>query len=282
MRLLLGLDLTPDPSCTASARFDRIVAAVASIRESRPSARNRRPLAGLGFPRMGTTRARAALALALLVPAPTLGALAAFVLAPGPLGQAVYFACKVWIAALPFVWLVRVERGRPSLSPLPRGRRASALGAGALLGIALAAAVALGYELFGRELLDADRLRAVLASAGLGTRARYLAFGAYLIFVNSLVEELVWRWFVFRRCEELLPSAVAVVASAASFTLHHALVFHVQFGAAAGALASAGVFAGGIVWSWCYLRWRPIWPGYVSHVVVDLAGLAIGWRLLLG
>ena len=36
------------------------------------------------------------------------------------------------------------------------------------------------------------------------------------------------------------------------------------------------------VWSVCYLRYRSIWPGWVSHVAADVAGLAIGWRVLFG
>ena len=43
---------------------------------------------------------------------------------------------------------------------------------------------------------------------------------------------------------------------------------------------TCGVFVGGAVWNWCYLRYRSIWPGYVSHAIVDAALLAIGWKLL--
>ena len=54
-------------------------------------------------------RRRAILALALLVPAPAIGSLAAFVFAPGTgFGQSLYLAAKVWIALLPVVWLLAV------------------------------------------------------------------------------------------------------------------------------------------------------------------------------
>jgi membrane protease YdiL (CAAX protease family) len=40
------------------------------------------------------------------------------------------------------------------------------------------------------------------------------------------------------------------------------------------------VFIGGCVWSWCFLRFRSIWPGYVSHVIVDVAVFAVGYLIL--
>jgi uncharacterized protein len=45
-------------------------------------------------------------------------------------------------------------------------------------------------------------------------------------------------------------------------------------------LCCAGVFAGGVIWSALYLRYRSIWPGYLSHALADLAIFAIGASLL--
>jgi uncharacterized protein len=98
---------------------------------------------------------------------------------------------------------------------------------------------------------------------------------------NAVLEEYVWRWFVFRKCEALVRiSWLAVLLSAALFTVHHVLALAAQFDWMITLAASAGVFLGGAVWSWCYLRYRSIWPGFVSHVIVDIAIFAIGWRLL--
>ena len=45
-------------------------------------------------------------------------------------------------------------------------------------------------------------------------------------------------------------------------------------------LATLGVAIGGAWWSWLYLRYESVWPGYLSHVIVDLAIFAIGGWLL--
>lgn len=225
---------------------------------------------------------RSTLALALLVPVPTLGALTAFVFAPGPVGQAVYFACKLWIAALPLVWRLFVERERVSFSPLTREHRSRGLAFGVGLGLLFGGVILGFWELWGQQLVDPERLAEVEHEAGLTTGPRFVLFALYLIFVNSAMEEYVWRWFAFVHCERLFGARPSIVLSGLCFTLHHAVTFSVQFAPGAAALASLGVFVGGCTWSWCYLRFRSVWPGWISHAIADLAGLWIGWTLLFG
>jgi len=227
-------------------------------------------------------RRRSILALALLVPVPTLGSLAAFVFFPGPLGQGIYFAAKLWVAALPLVWRLRVDRQRVSLSPLAAGRRRSGIGFGLGLGLLLGGIILGFWELWGHQLVDVEHLAQVEREVGLTTPVRFVAFALYLMLVNSAMEEYVWRWFAFVHCETLVGARAAIVLSGLFFTLHHAVTFSVQFAPAAAALASLGVFVGGCSWSWCYLRFRSVWPGWISHVCADLAGLWIGWTLLFG
>ncbi|MBI4601780.1 MAG: CPBP family intramembrane metalloprotease [Planctomycetes bacterium] len=216
------------------------------------------------------------LALLLLVPAPSVGVLLAMRIAPGPVGQAVYGLSKLWLLALPLLWLRLVEKSPVSFSPPRRGGFFFGIASGLLMG----GAVVLAYLGLGGLVIEPETFRAEAVKNGIGTPGRFAALAAYLILVNSLLEEYVWRWFVFRRCEDLLPSGAAVAASAAFFTLHHTIALAIQFEWLVAALASAGIFAGAAVWSYTYGRYRSIWPGYSSHVIVDVAVLVIGWRLL--
>ena len=80
------------------------------------------------------SRMSAVLALLLLVPAPSLGVYIAMMAAQGqPLGWTAYALCKVWIIALPVLWLVFVDKGKLSLSPVRQGGLRFGLGLGALL-----------------------------------------------------------------------------------------------------------------------------------------------------
>lgn len=222
-------------------------------------------------------RGAAALALCLLLPVPSVGTVLGMVLLPGTTaGRVLFFAAKAWVLLLPLLWLRHVARGRPSLSAPRKG----GFGASVLLGLALSGAIVLAYVLLGRRLIDQQAVKEMAGRVGLGELRVYLGGVAYWVLVNSLLEEYVWRWFVFRRFEELVPSGPAVFASALGFTLHHVVALRVYFPWSVVVLASIGILVGGSCWSWCYVRYRSIWPGYVSHAIVDVTVFAIGYMLI--
>jgi hypothetical protein len=225
-------------------------------------------------------RSRALLALGLLVPAPTLGALAAFAIAPGPLGQALYGLAKLWIALLPLAWVLAVERRGTALRVRP-ARRGAWL-EGLAIGISLCAALALAWRLGAARLLDVDGLRAALARAGVSGGAEYLAVAAWITLFNSALEEYVWRWFVGERAALLVGPRAGVPLAAACFALHHVVVFGLQGGAVFALAGGAAVFGAGCLWSWMVARHAALGPAWLSHALVDAAGLWIGWELLTG
>jgi uncharacterized protein len=222
-------------------------------------------------------RTRAILALLLLVPAPSLGAWFGMVVFPGSLaGLALFGFSKLWLFGLPAVWRGFVEGETFSLSPPRHGGFLAGLLSGLILsGIILAGYFAHGDSLIGRQFL-VDKLRAI----GLGSPGRYVGGAAYWVLVNSVLEEYVWRWFCVEQCERLFPKAVAVACSALFFTLHHVVAMQVYFGPAAVLICGLGVFLGGAVWSMMYIRYRSIWPGYLSHALVDLCIFGIGAAIL--
>jgi membrane protease YdiL (CAAX protease family) len=215
-------------------------------------------------------------ALLMLAPVPSLGVVMAMIVAPGPTGKAVFAVAKIWLLVFPAGWYLLVEKGIPSWSP--PGRRG--LMVGAATGIALAAVIVTGAWLFGAQDMDLVPLRSAVREIGLNTVIPYLAGAAGWTFINSLMEEYVYRWFIFRQCEILTHKTAAVIASAAIFTAHHIIAVSQYLDPVLAALASAGVFGGGLVWSWLYLRYRSVWPCWLSHVLADIAVFGIGWRLL--
>jgi len=228
---------------------------------------------------MDASRRRALLALLLISPIPSIAVLLAVFVAPGPGGRVAWIAGKSLLYGLPAFWLLFVERRRPSLSPARRG----GIRAGWYLGLAISLLIVGVYFLLGNDWIERDRIREVASTNGFDSLPGFLALGAWIVLVNSLLEEYVFRWFIFTRCRMLVPSLAAVALSALIFTVHHTLLLY-GYGIEAPiiALASAGVFLGGLIWSWCYHRYESIWPGYVSHAIVDVAILAIGWQLISG
>jgi len=227
-------------------------------------------------PTVAPTRTSAVLALLLLTPVPTLGVLAALHAAPGTAGRLVFATAKLWLLLFPAAWYLAIERGRPSWSPPARG----GLRAGAAVGAAMAAAILVAYWGVLRAHVDPQPVRQAAVEMGIGSPVSYIAGAAAWILVNSLVEEYVWRWFVFRQLRALLPAALAVLGSAALFTAHHAVAMAAYLGPALLVLGALAVLVAGACWSFLYLRYDSIWPGWISHVVADIAVFVIGWQLL--
>lgn len=223
-----------------------------------------------------SNRRRALIALLLIAPIPSLGVIMAMVVAPGAIGKTIFTVAKIWLLVFPAAWYLLVEKGRPSWSPPHRG----GLAAGAASGAAIAGIIVVGGYLVGVQQMDLAPLRTEVQEMGLNTALPYLTGAACWTFVNSLMEEYVYRWFIFRQCEVLMRGPAAVVVSAAIFTAHHVIAVSQYLDLLLTILASAGVFAGGVIWSWLYMRYRSIWPCWLSHVLADIAVFGVGWWLL--
>jgi len=225
-----------------------------------------------------TPRSRSLVALLLLAPVPTLGIAAALIFWPGPIGRTVFTAAKIWLLVLPVVWHLRVDKGRLSWSPVKNG----GLKAGVLIGLGTAAVIVATCWFIAIPRIDPATLRVEVTEMGLASPLAFVLGALYWIFVNSVVEEYVFRWFIQSRCENLWSRPIAIGASATIFTIHHVVAMATFFNPGLVALASAGVFIGGATWSWMYTRYRSIWPGWIAHAFADVAIFGCGYYLLFG
>lgn len=222
------------------------------------------------------SRRLATLALVLLVSAASLGIAARYYL-PNAWGQVLFVGTRFWILLLPLGWFLWVDRGRLTFTR-PTARD---VWAGLGLGVLLSAVIGGAYAWLGRAWIDPAVVQAQAANVGLLSPAAYLAGAAYFTFVNALVEEYIWRWFVYRKCEVLVTGILAVLLAAFCFTLHHIIALTaLTQNALVVAIAAFGVFLGGAIWSWCFLTYRSLWACYFSHMLADLAIALIGWHLL--
>ena len=223
------------------------------------------------------SRHRALLALLLLVPAPSLGVYMMTFGGGGSFGQVLWGLGKVWLLGFPLMWYLLVEKGRLTF-PKPR---CEGMLLGVISGLLIGGAMLGAFFLFGRDWIDAEWVRQRIEIAGFGTKTKILMLAVYTCLVNALLEEYVWRWFVYRQCEGVAGKGIAAVLLAAVlFTIHHVIALAFYFDWRIVTLATSGVFAGGVIWSWFYLRYRHIWPGYVSHVLADVAIFIMTWIIV--
>ncbi len=217
------------------------------------------------------------LALVLLLPAPSLGVYFGMIALPdSALGKGLFFLAKVWLFGLPLVWRRWVDRQSWTWSRPCHG----GFGVGALLGIAISLFIIAMYAFLGETLLDVPFIRNRMQRIGLANPTIYLLGALYWICINSVLEEYVWRWFVVEKCQALWRSLPAILLSALGFTGHHIIAMQVYSSPLVTFFGALGIFIGGAIWSWCYVRYKSIWPGYLSHAIVDLAVFAVGYHII--
>lgn len=143
--------------------------------------------------------------------------------------------------------------------------------------------IVLMWIIFGST-IDAESMLAEMETTGLTDIRIYIAGMLYWIFMNSLLEEYVFRWFVTTKAVDLLGNDItAIILSASLFTLHHALALHL-FGFIwwQTMLASFGLLSAAAIWSWLYIRYKSIWVCWLSHAICDVAVFGIGYLIIFG
>lgn len=218
------------------------------------------------------------LSLLLLIPAPSVGVLFGMILFPDMIiGTGLFVLSKIWMLLFPAIWFLGVERHLPARGKTAPGGYRMGLVSGLMI-----SAFVVGAALLSRPWIDGDFFKEMMATVGLDNKSLYLGAAAYWILVNSVLEEYVWRWFVVRQFERVLSRTAGIVASAFCFTLHHYLAMQVYFSSTVALVCSLFIFIGGVWWSWMFVRYKTIWPGWVSHALVDIAVFGAGYYLIFG
>ena len=222
---------------------------------------------------------RALIGLLLVGIAPTVSVVTGFALKAGLIAAVVFVLTKMWIFGLPTYWYTKVEGGERSYSmPEHGGWMVSTL-----LGIGMAVVIAIAYFILGDMVLRNEDLYEILDPFGL-TVPWKLALGIlFWIFINSVLEEYVFRWFITSKLEQLVGGKWRpILLSAGIFTLHHTIALAFFIDPLGNALASLGVFIGGVIFSWIYVQYRSVWVAWVAHAIADIAIFAIAWHMIVG
>ncbi|MEM1107959.1 MAG: CPBP family intramembrane glutamic endopeptidase [Planctomycetota bacterium] len=238
-------------------------------------------------------RFRAALlALLFIAPIQLIGTTTAMVWFPDATWAKVGFGiAKVLLMLAPLAWLIKVEKVKPRI-PKWKG---FPFGPGMLwahaTGVLIFVIIAGAYYGFGKAWIDTGPMLEKVRQMGLDNIWLYLAGALYWCTVNSMLEEYFWRWFIFSRLRDVLPTPgsssvfawptlVAIVACGLLFTAHHVVALKVYFDWNITLLGSLGCFIGSVTWSILYLKTKNIYTAYVSHVYPDLIIFYIGWELI--
>ena len=221
----------------------------------------------------------ALLGLILVAIAPSVSVITGFAFKAGILAIFVFIFTKVWIFGLPAFWYLRIEKGEKSLSlPENGGWKVSTL-----LGIGMLIVIFIAYFSIGDKLLRADELTEILDSVGLTVAWKFALAIIFWVFINSVLEEYVFRWFITSKIEQLIGGVwIPIFLSAGIFTIHHTIALAFFIDPLGNFIASLGVFIGGAIFSWLYMTYRSIWVAWVAHAIADVAIFIIGWNMVIG
>ncbi len=134
----------------------------------------------------------ALIGLILVAIAPSISVITGFALKAGLLAIIVFIFTKMWVFGLPAFWYLYIEKGEKSLSlPKNGGWKVSTL-----LGIGMLIVIFIAYFLLGEKLLKADELIEILDTVGLTVAWKFALAILFWVFINSVLEEYVFRWFI--------------------------------------------------------------------------------------
>jgi membrane protease YdiL (CAAX protease family) len=232
-----------------------------------------------------SSKKKSIVALLLILPAPLIGVSSSFhmpsIRAPFTdeieIGKIIWAIAKVWLMVLPVVWLLCIDQGKLSWSPTNR----KGVLAGLVWSVLFAIIIFVLYGLI-RETLIPPSAKHQILELGITSPAHFFIFASVMSLGNSLMEEYVWRWFVFSKFKLLLGVWPAIILSAFFFTVHHIVIMW-NFGSLwLVFLGSIGLFTGAIIWAWLYNKYNSIWPGWICHVAADTAIMWITWWIITG
>jgi CAAX protease family protein len=192
------------------------------------------------------------------------------------LGKVVQFSLPIL-----YVWFWHRQElllSRPSLRGLELGAAFGLLvGAGAL-------ALYFLWLKHAPALADTPaRIHRWLTEFNLASPAGYIAMALFIAVLHSFLEEYYWRWFVFGWLRRYMPLVPALLLSSCAFMAHHVIVLSVYLEGyfwTAAVPFSLCVAGGGLVWAWLYHRCGSIYAPWISHLLVDLGLMGLGYDML--
>lgn len=195
--------------------------------------------------------------------------------------QVIYAATKIFMLLLPLIYIGWCDR---RWRPFPKSSSSGVVW-GIAFGLAVAFAIVVLAQNWSETLLKdvPQQVRDKITQFGVSTPMTYLAMSVFLSTVHAFIEEYYWRWFVFGRLRMLGMRFVwAATLSGIAFAGHHVFVLNEylpgQFWNATLPF-SIGIALGGFFWAWLYEYSGSLIGPWISHLLVDVAIMAVGYRM---
>jgi membrane protease YdiL (CAAX protease family) len=204
-----------------------------------------------------------------------------FVFFPGTaFGNGFYISAKIFLLGWPILATFLILR-EPIVDRSLKRRHKASMVEGTVFGIAVTALLVYLFKFSPLGAIVGENVfRISERIVGLGVVNHYLLFALFISLFHAALEEFYWRWFVFGNARKLMPVGMAVLVAAVGFASHHVVVLSQFFPIGWACTLGACVGLGGAVWSWIYLRTNSMAGVWLSHMIIDLAIMWVGWEVL--
>lgn len=152
-------------------------------------------------------------------------------------------------------------------------KRGLLIGAGAFIGMVLLAFIF-------HQSIDFESIRIEIDEKLHVTKTTFVFVGLYITLVNSLLEELFFRGFIFLTLHKAGGKKLAMWFSAILFGCYHMAMFQTWFPPALVLLCVVGLVAVGLFFNWINLRTKTFLNSWLVHIIADAAIMIIGFRML--
>lgn len=124
--------------------------------------------------------------------------------------------------------------------------------------------------------IDFESIMAQLQTTSKVHAGNYLLVGLYITIVNSLLEELFFRGFLFLNLYQSGRKVLAYGYSSVLFALYHLSIFKTWFDPLIMLLALFGLVAAGLLFDALNVRKRSIYSSWLVHAMADAAIILVG------
>ena len=222
---------------------------------------------------------------AVLIPAmflPGLASLWYFVwLGDSPLAQVIYGSVKFFTLVWPIIATFLILKEKIHFKELSIREHLKSIPMGIMIGLPIAMVIGLlMLTPIGNVVKEASPL-VKQKCIDLGILNHFILFALIISIFHSLLEEYYWRWFVFGKLREVVSLKTAHFLSAFTFTLHHIVVMMQFFELPWALFFSTCVGIGGCFWSLLFQKQKTLVGAWVSHAIVDIALMSVGYYLIV-
>ena len=155
----------------------------------------------------------------------------------------------------------------------------------AALGLGMGGMILAAWFIIGVRVIDVEEIRTTWGIFGMTDWRILLMACLYWIFLNSVLEEFVFRWFITTRAETVFGDSGVVkpiLLSATVFTIHHIVILAFSVIWWVIVLGTTAIFVSGLLFSWLYLRYRSVWVVWLCHAIADIGLFIVIAIIMLG